>query len=650
MQSPPPPPSAGRPQSLAHAELLSQPTCPAHVARLVSARGSPPRSATAHGGATPASTVVRVTCYVGSVAHAPAQSTLETLARCLIVVEPSTGVIVATYEVPEAIVWTARQLFAFAAGRLAARQFWTDVHIEPDKVVFAAGDGGDAAAGDDGEVEAATTTTTTTTTTSATTTPPTAGPAAAPATTTTAGTRTATRRTSFFLPGFVDGHTHAPQYEFAGLGTGMPLLEWLTTYTFPVEAQLHDVALARDVYTRAVQRHLSCGTTTCSYFATLHVDSTKVLVDVVRRAGQRAHVGLVSMDRNSPDNYVRSTDDSLADARAFLLHMAAEEEAQEKAEEGDEGSSSSSSALPSSPSSSLVKAVVTPRFVPSCTPRLMRGLGDLAAEFQVPVQSHLSETRAECAWVHDLHPKASCYAAVYRRHGLLCTPGRGLGPRVDAGGGGSGDGGGAATAAAAAVDGNNDGGDAKRLRPSSPPAASATCVPCVAAGTAATTTTTTTTIKNHRYKAYMAHCCQSGPLERGILRDSSVGVIHCPNSNFSLGSGVLDVRQMWRDGVVVGLGTDVAGGYSASMLDAMRQARIASSVSAFMRPGGTGDAKVGDALSVAEMLFLATRGGALAMGLQVGWTAARAADAVASAAAVAASAGFPMLLIAVDCC
>jgi len=42
------------------------------------------------------------------------------------------------------------------------------------------------------------------------------------------------------------------------------------------------------------------GTTTCSYFATLHLEASKLLVDIVREQGQRAYVGKVSMDRNSP--------------------------------------------------------------------------------------------------------------------------------------------------------------------------------------------------------------------------------------------------------------------------------------------------------------------------------------------------------------
>lgn len=50
---------------------------------------------------------------------------------------------------------------------------------------------------------------------------------------------------------------------------------------------------SEQVYEKAVRRHLKYGSTTCSYFATIHLEATKVLVDVIRGLGQRAHVGKV---------------------------------------------------------------------------------------------------------------------------------------------------------------------------------------------------------------------------------------------------------------------------------------------------------------------------------------------------------------------
>lgn len=67
----------------------------------------------------------------------------------------------------------------------------------------------------------------------------------------------------------------------------------------------------------------------------------------------------------------------------------------------------------------------------------------------------------------------------------------------------------------------------------------------------------------------------------------------------------------------VGLGTDVAGGYSLDMMNAMRQAVVVSRMregSRMMDVGITKDSKL--SIDWKEALFLATRGGAMALGLQ----------------------------------
>ena len=69
--------------------------------------------------------------------------------------------------------------------------------------------------------------------------------------------------------------------------------------------------------------------------------------------------------------------------------------------------------------SPLITPCITPRFVPSCTPELMRELGEIAKKHNLPIQSHLSETHGEIAWVKELHPKSSSYADVYDEFGLL---------------------------------------------------------------------------------------------------------------------------------------------------------------------------------------------------------------------------------------
>ena len=63
-------------------------------------------------------------------------------------------------------------------------------------------------------------------------------------------------------------------------------------------------------------------------------------------------------------------------------------------------------------SSPLLQPVVTPRFVPSCSRDLMTGLGELARRLDLPVQTHISESRGEVAWVKALEKGCHSYAKV----------------------------------------------------------------------------------------------------------------------------------------------------------------------------------------------------------------------------------------------
>ena len=63
--------------------------------------------------------------------------------------------------------------------------------------------------------------------------------------------------------------------------------------------------------------------------------------------------------------------------------------------------------------------ILTPRFTPSCTDELMKGLGELMQEYKLPAQSHLSENENEIAWVQELCPHTSCYGEAYDQFGLF---------------------------------------------------------------------------------------------------------------------------------------------------------------------------------------------------------------------------------------
>ncbi|KAI8902563.1 hypothetical protein BC833DRAFT_613888 [Globomyces pollinis-pini] len=317
----------------------------------------------------------------------------------------------------------------------------------------------------------------------------------------------------FLSPGLIDTHIHAPQFVFTGTGYDLSLLQWLETYTFPREAEFKNTDHADHVYHRVVRHTLRSGTTTACYYATTHRDSSIKLAEICAKLGQRAYIGKVCMDRNSPDYYKETTQESIQETTEFVKHII------------------------DKIADPLIAPCITPRFVPSCTPELMQSLGDLAKEYNLPIQSHLSETPNEIKWVAELHPDISSYSGVYDKYNLLTS------------------------------------------------------------------------------KTIMAHCVHLSEEERKLLKEKKVGISHCANSNFCLHSGMLDVRQLIEEGHdKIGLGTDVAGGYSPSIMDSMRQSLIASKV-CHINHQKANPGKDYTALNFAEVFYLATLGGAKTMDL-----------------------------------
>ncbi|XP_076587350.1 guanine deaminase [Chaetodon auriga] len=310
----------------------------------------------------------------------------------------------------------------------------------------------------------------------------------------------------FFMPGMVDTHIHASQYSFAGTALDMPLLQWLNTYTFPVEYRFKDLEFARRVYTQVVKRTLRNGTTTACYFATIHTDASLLLGQIANDFGQRALVGKVCMDMNNSAKYYRETlQECQEETRRFIAELLSKK-------------------YP------LVKPVVTPRFAPTCTDALLGQLGEIAKNNNLHIQSHISENLEEVKLVMGLFPDSQSYTHVYHRHNLLTD------------------------------------------------------------------------------KTVMAHGCHLSNEELTLFRETGTSLSHCPNSNISLCSGLLNVRNVLKHKVKLGLGTDVAGGYSASMLDAVRRALDLSKILAVQDPENK-------ALTFEEAFRLATLGGSQALSM-----------------------------------
>ncbi|NHO34412.1 amidohydrolase family protein [Acetobacter sp. LMG 1636] len=327
---------------------------------------------------------------------------------------------------------------------------------------------------------------------------------------------------SILMPGLVDLHIHAPQWPQLGTALDRPLEQWLKNYTFPLEERYNDIAFARGVYEELVPALLAQGTTTALYFATIHEKSSLELARSCLKYGQRGFVGLVAMDDSilCPETYRYSEPEAAISATRRFIDAV-------RQLPGNEGG--------------LVQPVITPRFIPACSETLLRGLGDLACETDVRVQTHASESD----WEHD-----------YVKDRFRCT-------------------------------------DVEALE---------------AFGL----------LRRH---TVLAHAGFTSADDRKRIRKHHAAIAHCPISNAFFAGAILPIRHLLDEGTACGLGTDISGGYSPSILENARQAVVAARM---LTSGVNPDllqqkrGSQGMAIDFTEAFWLATRGGAEALGVPVG--------------------------------
>jgi len=328
--------------------------------------------------------------------------------------------------------------------------------------------------------------------------------------------------TQYLLPGFVDLHIHAPQWPQLGKALDLPLEEWLQVYTFPLESRYADVEFARTVYGSLVDGLLANGTTTAVYFGSLHLPATRILADICLQRSQRALIGRVAMDdiEQCPAFYRdASAARAEAESREFIEYV--------RAMPGNE--------------SSLIRPVITPRFIPSCSDELLGRLGALAHETGCYVQTHCSESDWEHQYVLQRCGRSDSFAldgfGLLSRHTIL------------------------------------------------------------------------------------AHGNFVSDADIALIRTRGAAIAHCPLSNVYFSDAVFPLRRILQQGVHVGLGSDIAGGASPSILDNARHAVIASrALEAGVDPAldrsqrRRPDSRI-DALTA---FWLATAGGGVALDLPVG--------------------------------
>lgn len=299
------------------------------------------------------------------------------------------------------------------------------------------------------------------------------------------------------IPGFVDLHLHGAQFLQCGMGMTKKLLEWLNDYTFSLEEKFQDRGFAREVYTLFAEKLALAGTLRSCIFASSSTSGTEELFEALKRVGVGAYVGKVAMDCNAPVSVIEPCKDTIAGDRYLIERYQREP---------------------------LVKPIITPRFAPTCSDQLMRELGRLALECNLPVQSHLNESPEEIAWVKELFPEAKSYSHLYDQYGLFGT------------------------------------------------------VPTI-----------------------MAHCVHMDADELELVKKNNVFIVHCPDSNINVRSGIMPVREYLDQDFNLGLASDIAGGHKLAMNEAMvRTVQLSK-----LRSLETGEKPI----TISEAFYLGTKGG-----------------------------------------
>ena len=199
---------------------------------------------------------------------------------------------------------------------------------------------------------------------------------------------------ALIFPGMVDMHVHAPQYAFRGMCMDLELMDWLNRYTFPEEEKYENLEYAEKAYGMFVEALKKGATTRSCIFATRHRYATELLMGLMEESGLVSYVGKVNMDREASEALTEESADMSAYA-TFGWINAVKDKFQN------------------------TKPILTPRFIPCCTDKLMEELREIQMAYGIPVQSHLSESKGEIDFVKFLRPDNPFYGDSYNEYDLF---------------------------------------------------------------------------------------------------------------------------------------------------------------------------------------------------------------------------------------
>jgi len=169
-------------------------------------------------------------------------------------------------------------------------------------------------------------------------------------------------RGKLILPGFINGHTHAPMTLLRGLRDDVTLEEWLTKFIFPAEAKNVTEEFVRWGTRLAAAEQIRGGITTFAdmyYFEDAIAEETKA-------AGMRGVLGETILDFPAPDN--KSNAAMLEYTEKFLKRW-----------QGDP----------------LIHAAVAPHSMYTCSQKTLQDSAALARKYNAPILIHVGETKKE---------------------------------------------------------------------------------------------------------------------------------------------------------------------------------------------------------------------------------------------------------------
>jgi 5-methylthioadenosine/S-adenosylhomocysteine deaminase len=182
-------------------------------------------------------------------------------------------------------------------------------------------------------------------------------------------------RGGYVLPGLIQTHIHLCQTLFRGYADDLPLMDWLRTRVWPMEAA-HTPESLRAAARLATTELLASGTTAVLTMETVH--DTDVVFEEVAASGLRATIGKCMMDFDAqvPARLQEATRASIDESVAIRRRW--------------DGAANG-----------RLHAAFAPRFAVSCSRELLEAVADLSSAARAIVHTHASESRDEIAIVQQ---------------------------------------------------------------------------------------------------------------------------------------------------------------------------------------------------------------------------------------------------------